>query len=175
MRVLARSLSLLGLVGLLVACDSETASLPTAVVEQTSAGSPPNITPTPAPREPIAPPLASLPAPAPPLDPIPPTDAPPLDPAAATFATYQVWMEEARALHPYPEPVEAMWAVMLCESSGNATAVGAGHHGLFQYSPETWGGSWNPYRDQPILDPRAQIFATAKAWQDGYQSWWGCY
>jgi hypothetical protein len=85
-------------------------------------------------------------------------------------------MEEARALHPYGEPVEQMWSVMICESSGDASVVAAGlYHGLFQYSAETWAGAWNPYRDQPILDPRAQIFATAKAWQDGHQSWWGCY
>ena len=174
MRVLACGLSLLGLVGVLVACDSEATRLATAVVKQTTVGSPPTIPPTPAPREPIAPPLAPLPDPAPLPDLTPPADASP-DPAAATFATYRAWMEEARTLHPYPESVEAMWAVMICESSGNAAVVAAGHHGLFQYSPETWGGSWNPYRDQSILEPRAQIFATAKAWQDGYQTWWGCY
>jgi hypothetical protein len=88
---------------------------------------------------------------------------------------YRIWMEEARALHPYPEPLEAMWAVMLCESSGVADMVAGPYHGLFQYLDSTWAGEWNPYRDSPILDPRAQIFATAKAWQDGNQGWWGCY
>ena len=88
---------------------------------------------------------------------------------------YRVWMEEARALHPYPEPVEAMWAVMLCESEGNPDAVGENYYGLFQYAAETWAGDWNPYRDYPIFDPHAQILATAQAWHDGNQVWWsGC-
>lgn len=110
------------------------------------------------------------------LTPAPPTVAPPPpDPTAAAAASYRAWMEEARLLHPYAESLEHMWAVMLCESSGDATVVAWPYHGLFQYSAETWGGAWNPYREQPILDPRAQIFATARAWQDGHQSWWGCY
>jgi hypothetical protein len=84
-------------------------------------------------------------------------------------------MEEAHALYPYPEPVEVMWAVMACESEGDAAAVGENFYGLFQYAPETWAGDWNPYRGYPILDPYAQILATAKAWHDGYQVWWiGC-
>lgn len=84
-------------------------------------------------------------------------------------------MEEARAKHPYGESIEQMWEVMLCESSGDSETIADTYYGLFQYHPDTWGGEWNPYRDQPILDPQAQIFATAKAWQDGNQSWWGCY
>jgi hypothetical protein len=84
-------------------------------------------------------------------------------------------MDEARLRHPYGESVEQMWDVMICESSGDPSVVAGAHHGLFQYSLETWSGDWNPYRDSPILDPQAQIFATAKAWHDGYQSWWGCY
>ena len=99
----------------------------------------------------------------------------PTNEPAASAAQYRSWMEQARAAHPYPEPVEHMWAVMICESAGEAEVVAGPYHGLFQYHLETWGGTWNPYRDQPILDPRAQIFATAKAWQDGNQSWWGCY
>lgn len=86
---------------------------------------------------------------------------------------YRALMEEARRKHPYPESVDVMWQVMMCESSGNPTIAGPGGlMGLFQYTPETWTGSWNPYRDQPISDARAQIFATAKAWSDGYQHWW---
>lgn len=88
---------------------------------------------------------------------------------------YRAWMAEARALHPYPDPVELMWAVMICESSGDADVVAGANQGLFQYDTATWAGDWNPYRDQPIRDPRAQIFATAKAWADGNQRWWGCY
>lgn len=86
---------------------------------------------------------------------------------------YRRWMTEARAAHPYSETVEVMWQVMQCESSGIATIQGPGELiGLFQYQPSTWSGSWNPYRDQPITDARAQIFATAKAWSDGNQQWW---
>jgi hypothetical protein len=84
-------------------------------------------------------------------------------------------MAEARALHPYGDSLDVMWQVMLCESSGEAGQVANLYYGLFQYLPSTWAGEWNPYRDSPILDPRAQIFATAKAWQDGNQGWWGCY
>jgi hypothetical protein len=110
-----------------------------------------------------------------------PTAAPTPEPAAPTlvaaepYAQYARWIEEARRAHPYPEAPDHMLRVMLCESSGNAAAIAGPYHGLFQYLPSTWSGDWNPYRDQPILDARAQIFATAKAWQDGYQSWWGCY
>jgi hypothetical protein len=93
----------------------------------------------------------------------------------APLDQYRTWMEEARALHPYSEPLDVMWSVMLCESSGDANAVVGMYFGLFQFQSETWSGEWNPYRDLPILDPRAQIFATAKAWQDGNQHWWGCY
>jgi hypothetical protein len=84
-------------------------------------------------------------------------------------------MSEARAAHPYPDPVDVMWEVMICESSGDPQVVTGANQGLFQYDTATWAGEWNPYRDQPILDPRAQIFATAKAWADGNQHWWSCY
>ena len=92
-------------------------------------------------------------------------------------AQYRAWMEEARMQYPYSEPLTKMWSVMMCESSGNPQASGArGRYlGLFQYARGTWNGSWNPYRDQSIFDPKAQIFATAKAWHDGHQRWWGCY
>ncbi len=87
---------------------------------------------------------------------------------------YRAWINEARQTHPYSESSEIMWNVMICESSGNPTIQGPGELiGLFQYQPSTWAGTWNPYRDQPITDARAQIFATAKAWQDGNQQWWG--
>jgi hypothetical protein len=88
---------------------------------------------------------------------------------------YRAWMQEARALHPYSDPIDVMWQVMLCESSGQPGLVASSYYGLFQYQQTTWAGEWNPYRDSSILDPRAQIFATAKAWQDGNQHWWGGY
>lgn len=155
----ARALAAIGLASLLAACGAAPASAPPPIAQGAT----------------VAPRTTALPSPTTPSRaPTPPPAAPPLEPTAAAAAAYRAWMEEARALHPYAESVETMWAVMICESSGDATAVAGGYHGLFQYSAETWGGSWNPYRDQPILDPRAQIFATAKAWQDGNQSWWGC-
>lgn len=159
------ALSLIGFAAALLACGSEAVELPAPRAAAVPTPALPDVYPT---REPLAPPAAQ---PAPP----PPAPTQPLDPTASALAAYRAWMEEARAVHLYAEPVEKMWAVMLCESSGNAAIVAGLHHGLFQYSAATWGGAWNPYRDQPILDPRAQIFATAKAWQDGHQSWWGCY
>ena len=109
------------------------------------------------------------------FEPVP--TAPPTTPPApdAPLEQFRAWMREARAAHPYSEPIEVMWEVMLCESSGQADQVNGSYYGLFQYEPTTWAGDWNPYRASPILDPRAQIFATAKAWQDGNQHWWGCY
>jgi hypothetical protein len=101
-----------------------------------------------------------------------PTTTPALD---TPLDQYRAWMQEARVLHPYNESIEVMWEVMLCESSGMADIVAGSYYGLFQYEQTTWAGDWNPYRTSPILDPRAQIFATAKAWQDGSQHWWGCY
>jgi hypothetical protein len=139
----------------LVACGSSSASgqmpLPTAAFAPTS-----------------VPPTA-----APPPTSIPPTTA--SQPVPSGLVQYRVWMEEARLRHPYPEAIDKMWAVMLCESKASADMIAYPYHGLFQYHPDTWNGEWNPYRTAPILDPQAQIFATAKAWQDGYQGWWGCY
>lgn len=93
------------------------------------------------------------------------------------LSQYRAWISEARARHPYPESEERMYAVMMCESGGRATIVNqAGpYSGLFQYSTATWNGDWNTYRDEGILDPRAQIFATALAWSNGMQGHWGCY
>ena len=96
-------------------------------------------------------------------------------PNGAPFDQYRAWMIEAQAAHPYSEPLQTMWDVMICESSGEASRVAGVYNGLFQFDSATWVGDWNPYRDQPILDPRAQIFAAAKAWNDGNQHWWGCY
>jgi len=94
-----------------------------------------------------------------------------------TLDQYRAWISEARATHPYPDSEERMYAVMMCESGGKATAVNpAGpYSGLFQYSPDTWDADWNTYRNEDILNPRAQIFATALAWSNGMQNHWGCY
>jgi uncharacterized protein YraI len=106
-----------------------------------------------------------------------------VEPAANTGASPKVgldqlrqWMEEARAQYPYSEAVDKMWRVMMCESSGSPNAVGGGRYmGLFQYSPSTWAGSWNPYRNNSIWDAKSQIFATARAWSIGMQNHWSCY
>jgi hypothetical protein len=106
------------------------------------------------------------------------TEATPGGPVSEeTLDRYRTWIVEARKKHPYPESADRMLSVMMCESRGQATIINpAGpYKGLFQYNPQTWNGDWNEYRDEDILDPRAQIFATALAWQRGMQGQWGCY
>ena len=127
-------------------------------------------------------PAAEAPAPPPPAEtPTPEVSAaaiPTLPPASiGGLEQYRAWMEEAHGMYPYAESIDVMWAVMMCESGGYPNLVGAGtYYGLFQYRLGTWAGAWNPYRDSPIFDPRAQIFATAKAWLEGHQGWWrGCW
>jgi hypothetical protein len=149
---------------LLSSCSSAlTPTLPTAYVVRARAAA------TPAARTP------TVPAPATPPPVAIPTSLPSATPALAPLDQYRAWMEEARAAHSYSEAVDVMWEVMICESSGHADEVAGSYSGLFQYDSATWAGDWNPYRADPILDPRAQIFATAKAWHDGNQHWWGCY
>ncbi len=67
-----------------------------------------------------------------------------------------------------------MYRLMTIESGGYASIVGpGGYYGLFQYSPATWRGSWNPYRAAAITDGAAQIRATALALKMGYgHAWW---
>ena len=93
------------------------------------------------------------------------------------MAQYRAWMVDAKRMYPYPQTIDKMWSVMLCESSGNPNASGGGGAwlGLFQYAPTTWRGSWNPYRGASIWDARSQIYATAKAWSIGMQRHWSCY
>lgn len=96
---------------------------------------------------------------------------------ANRLAQYRAWMVEAKAMYPYPQSIDKMYRVMICESSGNPNASGGRgtYLGLFQYHRGTWGGSWNPYRKSNIFDAKSQIFATAKAWSRGMQSHWSCY
>jgi hypothetical protein len=93
------------------------------------------------------------------------------------LAQYREWMANARQLYPYPQSVDKMYRVMMCESRGNPRASGGGGAwlGLFQYTPGTWHGSWNPYRNNSIWDAKSQVYATAKAWSIGMQSRWSCY
>lgn len=97
--------------------------------------------------------------------------------AEGSLDQYRAWMEAARRDHPYPESVDKMYAVMMCESGGRADIVNpAGPYtGLFQYATGTWNDDWNTYRGSGITNARAQIFATALAWNLGMQSHWGCY
>jgi hypothetical protein len=92
-------------------------------------------------------------------------------------AQYRAWMVDAKRIYPYPQSIDKMWRVMMCESSGNPNASGGGGAwlGLFQYAPPTWRSGWNPYRNASIWDAKAQIYATAKAWSIGMQSHWSCY
>lgn len=94
-----------------------------------------------------------------------------------TLSQYMEWITQARKEHPYPESEEVMAKVMYCKSQNNARSVNpkGPNYGLFQYQHPTWKGDWNPYRDKDIFDPWAQIFATAAAWEQKHQHWWGCY
>ncbi len=67
-----------------------------------------------------------------------------------------------------------MYRLMMVESGGSATIVGpGGYYGLFQYSPSTWSGGWNPWRSASITDGSAQIKATALAIRQGFgHAWW---
>lgn len=69
---------------------------------------------------------------------------------------------------------DGMYRLMMAESGGSATIVGAGgYHGLYQYSLTTWRGSWNPYRSASVYDGEAQIKASALAISRGWgPSFW---
>lgn len=116
-----------------------------------------------------APAPAATPAPKPAPSAIPKGDA--------TLEQYRAWISEARVKHPYADTEARMYAVMMCESGGKASIVNpAGpYSGLFQYSTATWKGAWNTYRNENILDAKAQIFATALAWSLKMQGQWVCY
>jgi hypothetical protein len=92
-------------------------------------------------------------------------------------ADYRRWLRDAKERYPYRESLDKMIAVMMCESRGDPDVVSPNglYHGLFQYSRATWQGRWNPHRHKPIYDERGQIYATARAWYQGNQSWWECY
>jgi hypothetical protein len=68
---------------------------------------------------------------------------------------------------------EGLYRLMLAESGGVATCSNGVDYGLFQYSPGTWKGSWNPWRTASILNGGTQVKATALAIHLGYgPSWW---
>jgi hypothetical protein len=97
-------------------------------------------------------------------------------PDQQTLNQYRAWITQARQEHPYPDSEARMYGVMMCESKGEDALVNrGGDSGLFQFSPSLWKGTWNTYRNQSILDPKAQIFAAALAWHNHLQNQWGCY
>lgn len=147
-------------VALCVAVACSTASAPTK---------PPPVRSAPA--KPAAPAVRPAPPPA------PTTPKPSAGSASETLQNYRAWITEARAKYPYADSEQRMYDVMMCESGGKASIVNkAGpYSGLFQYSKALWSGAWNSYRDQDVLDAKAQIFATALAWQKNMQGQWGCY
>ena len=68
---------------------------------------------------------------------------------------------------------EGLYRLMEAESGGSATVSNGTDYGLFQYSPGTWKGSWNPWHAASIVDGSAQIKATALAIHLGYgPAWW---
>jgi peptidoglycan hydrolase CwlO-like protein len=68
---------------------------------------------------------------------------------------------------------KAMYRLMMIESAGQANNVSSGmFYGLFQYYPDTWKASWNPWRNCDICDGAAQIKATALALKMGKGPYW---
>jgi hypothetical protein len=86
------------------------------------------------------------------------------------------WMPVLRAAAKrYHLSAKALHRMMLLESGGRTRAVGGGGAflGLFQYSPGTWKGAWNPFRGYSIFHGGAQIWATAHAIHRGWgRSMW---
>ena len=76
----------------------------------------------------------------------------------------------ALAAHEKHISAAGLYRMMQLESGGRLHAAGGGgaYLGLYQYSPSTWRGSWNPWRDRSIFDGVAQIWATATAIHRGY-------
>ena len=125
---------------LLSSCGAPlTPTLPTAYVVRAGTAA------TPAPPTPTIPPLATKPPE------ITPTSLPSATPVLDTpLDQYRAWMQEARAAHPYSEPIEVMWQVMLCESAGQADQVADSYYGLSQYQQ---GRRLEPLSRQPNSRP----------------------
>jgi hypothetical protein len=80
-----------------------------------------------------------------------------------------------RAAKKYGVSADGLYRLMMMESGGKVTAVGAGrYYGLFQYSLITWKDDWNPWRAESVFDGSAQIEASAYAVKKGMgHSLWG--
>jgi outer membrane protein OmpA-like peptidoglycan-associated protein len=172
-----------------IAHDDQADAEPAPPAAQTQMPAPPTEAPAklsaPLPAPAPKPTKPALTMPEPPATPPAPAPVPTAAPAPShhaavdedTLSQYHVWIAQARAKHPYTDSEQRMFDVMICESGGKASIVNPDgpHSGLFQYSTGTWKGEWNDYRSESILDAKAQIFATALAWQSGLQHQWGCY
>lgn len=90
---------------------------------------------------------------------------------------YADWINDASI--KFGVDASKMQRLMMCESGGNASAVGGGgrFYGLFQYLPSTWSGasSGAGFAGSSIYDPKAQIYTTAwKISKQGYGAWPVC-
>ena len=84
----------------------------------------------------------------------------------------QWWGDIVQAAARYGQSPQAMYRVMICESTGNARADNGVCKGLFQFNPGTWAST--PYGSQSIWDGHAQAFATAWMWSRGRRDEWTC-
>ncbi len=100
--------------------------------------------------------------------------APTVEPPAQGDGSGPWWPLIQSAASSNGVSARGMYRLMMVESGGSATVVGPGGYcGLFQYSPATWKGGWNPWRSSAITDGGAQIKATALALRQGYgHAWW---
>jgi peptidoglycan hydrolase CwlO-like protein len=83
------------------------------------------------------------------------------------------WPLIKAAAGQYGINASGMYRLMMAESGGRANSVSYGlYYGLYQYSPGTWHGDWNPWRSASIFDGPAQIKATALAIHMGKGPYW---
>ncbi len=84
----------------------------------------------------------------------------------------QWWPAIEEAAAQYGQSPQALYRVMICESTGNANADNGICKGLFQFNPRTWAST--PYGRESIWNGRAQAFAAAWMWASGRKSEWSC-
>lgn len=73
----------------------------------------------------------------------------------------------------YGVSATSLYKLMMCESNGHATSVGAGmYKGLYQFTDSSWARSG--FGSYDIFDPWAQINATASLWASRYGMWPAC-
>jgi hypothetical protein len=78
------------------------------------------------------------------------------------------------AARRHHQPFEDLLRVARCESNLDPRAYNpAGpYYGLFQFLRSTF--DWTPYRDRSIYHPRANAYAAAWMWEQGYRDHWAC-